>query len=211
MSELYNDSLSSIISDKKWDEDYVLGLFNRAIKEISGIALLPGLERNTAVSTGTLNYVAVPDYQRDLRYCHSMTQNREVKVFGSTTLLFREFAFLNQPGLVVGVAPQGSNLFYQRIPSSPETLQLHYWAKPPVYTLDQEPACIPEHLQEDLLVNFAAWKLYARIEDWTDGAKPNTDHFKNEYGEGVAMLLQFLGPEQSKPPELVDETRLDYA
>jgi hypothetical protein len=209
LGEIYEDNQSLIIKDNAWDVDSIVSIYNQCIRKISGMVLLPYLETMTTIATGATNVVPIPYFQKELRTCRSITHNRRIKIYGSATLLFRQFSVIDQPGAVVGVAVTKQSLIYQRIPSDPETLHVHYWKTPPEYFESDEPDCIPEHLQEDLLVNFAAWKVFTALEDWTDGQKINALHHKKEFESAVDELVKFIGPNNNEPIDIQDETMLD--
>jgi hypothetical protein len=209
LGEIYEDSQALIINDSAWDVDAVVAVYNQGIRKISGMVLLPALETITTIATGVTNSVSIPYFHQNLRFCSSLTNNRKINIYGSPTLLLRQFPVIDQTGPVIGVTVKNKSLMYQRIPSTSETLHIHYWKTPSEYFESDEPDCIPEHLQEDLLVNFAAWKIFTAIEDWTDGQKINALHHKKEFEAAMEELVKFIGPNNNEPIDFKDEAILD--
>jgi len=96
---------------------------------------------------------------------------------------------LNKSGRISEVAEHGKKLYYQGIPTVAETVTLHYYRKPVDMALDTDvPDGIPDHLQISLLVNFAAWKAYERLEENLEGQTPNTDKYKRFFMEAMRIL-----------------------
>jgi len=126
--------LTRIIQDGSYDTTEQLAFLNQAMKEVAGDGrvLLPGLEAQSSVTTDNSNpYVALPsDYQKNLFYVYNATKYWKVKICASLGDLYRRFRRLDQSGTIKGVAVKGDYIHYQRIPSSAETLQLHYYRKP---------------------------------------------------------------------------------
>ena len=68
-----------------------------------------------------------------------------------------------------------------------------------------EPDCLPVHLQEALLVSFAAWKIFSLIEDGIEGPKVNTDRYDRDFHLALADLKVFLGDEDGEPVFVSDD------
>ena len=64
---------------------------------------------------------------------------------------------------------------------------------------DVEPDGIPDHLQEDLLVNFATWDIFKEIEQDVSGKTPETDKHLNLFGGAIAELRAFVGEPDARP------------
>ena len=126
--------LTRIIQDSSYDSDEQLSFLNQAMQEVAGhpLVLLDDLETQDDVTTDTTYpYTALPsDYQKNLFYVYNSTKYWEVRIIASLGDLYRRFHKLDQSGTIVGVAIRGNYIHYQRIPSSAETLQLHYYRKP---------------------------------------------------------------------------------
>ena len=133
-----------------------------------------------------------------------------------------EFSRLDLAGRVIGVAVYGSRLYFQRIPSTIETLRISFYEQPTAMTLTTStPDCLPDHLATQLLLSYSCWKIEAQIEDGIDGHKINTMYWKREFeGDGprrpgagetggvMADLESFLGPEEKVPEEIPAD--IDY-
>ena len=202
--------VTRIIQDSSYSDAVQLTFLNQAMQDIAGDprVFLPGLETQDDVSTSTsVSYVALPsDYQKNLFYCYNTTRYRKEKIYGSLEDLQRQFSKLDQAGSIVGVAIRGSNLHYQRIPSSSETLQLHYY-RPPVDMDDDddEPDGLPAHLAKLLLVHHACAAIFSEIEQDMKGAKINTQFHEGKSNEYLAKLIAFIGPIAKTPVEITME------
>jgi hypothetical protein len=206
------DKVRAKVQDDSYGVDAILALFNACLVEIAGEVLLEQLEAWETIETDP-NASTVPlpaDYHRRLRFCQSLTTNRQVHVYGGRAQLDRHFVQRDQNGRVLGVAPLGRSLYYQRIPQSAEHLQLNYFRYPePLRSRDDKPDCLPPHLIEPLLVNYAAKELFSEIEDGIEGPQVNTERYTAKYDKARAALIRFVGPEQRAPVEIVDEMYWD--
>jgi len=203
----------AIVDDGSYTSTDVISYINKALNEISGRFLLPELEAEDTVDTTVdQNYSALPsNFQRNLHYCYSEDNNREVKVYKSFRLILRSVGVIDQAGYVVGVAVRGGNLHYQRIPSAAETLQIHYYKNPTVISgVDGSPSCIPQQLGRALLVNYCCKEIFSLIEEDTDGKKPNTDKYEGKYRVALAELSMFIGDEASLPVEFDQVVDWDF-
>jgi len=199
------DEVVGRVQDSSFTYDYILGLFNRCLHEIAGEVLLPDCDTWDDLTTdaGTNRVLLPPRFHRDLRHCHSTSHNRPIKVHGSLSQLYRMFSNLDQSGVVCGVAVKGRYMYYQRVPSSAETLRINYWRYPEkLASRDDKPDDLPGHLHEALLVNYACWRIYEQIEDGVEGAKVNTQYYQQEYYKAKAELKVFVGPEERVPLDI---------
>lgn len=206
LDDIY-DEVAGIIQDPAWDSDKVIQLFNDGIRAISEVLLLPELETIGTVTTSTtLNYVALPtNYQRKIRDCRNPTNPfRRIRIYGSVPLMHAHFTRTDLVGHVVGVAVMGRNLYYQWRPSSTTSLQINYFAKPAVLQENEEPSVLPAFANE-LLLNYACWKVYGVIEEGMDGVKTQTQFYQGQFMSYVGQLKDFIGPEQNKPIHIKDE------
>lgn len=203
--------VEDIVQDSPVTSD-VATKINNGLRDVAGRVLLPGLSTVGTVETTENNYVALPDdFHRNLsEWAHSTTHNRRVPVYGSVPDLFRRFRQLDLAGSVVGIARQGRYIYYQRIPETAETIKIAYYKIPDTLIYDgTEPECLPAHLHEQLLVSYACWKYFERIEDGMDGNKPNTAMYKGNYMEALVELRAFVGPVFDVPVMPVDELHYD--
>ena len=195
-----------IIQDSSYTSTTIDLFINRALQDIAGdpFVFLPDLEDNDTVTTDTsLNYVALPsDFMKQLFRCYSTTNNREIPIFNSADLLFRRYSYIDQGGRVTGVARRGANLVYQRIPSSAETLRLHFFRKP----TDDEIGCLPDHLAYDLVVNWVCHKINAEIYEGDDSQAAGSISYRDaEYQKARLKLIDHLGPPAFEPDPIADE------
>lgn len=207
-SESLADQVADILQDSSYSHSDIIKMINQGVRYVSGRVLLPTLETWADIETDPgVNHVPIPaDYQKNLRYCHSITHNRQVRIMGSSLQGFRHFSLLNQTGRVIQVMVQGRELYYQRVPSSAETLRINYFRYPErLFSRWDKPTCLPVHLTEDICVNYAAWKFFQKIEDGVEGQKVNTAYYKGLYDQAFAELVSFLGPEEREPVEIATE------
>jgi len=206
------DKVRRKVQDDSYSVDDILELFNACLVELAGEVLLEELETWEQVSTDTSSStVPLPaNYHRALRFCHSITNKRRIHVYGGRAQLDRHFVQRDQSGRVLGVAPHGRNLYYQRIPQTAEVLEINYFRYPePLRSRDDKPTCLPPHLVEPLLVNYAAKELFSEIEDGIEGPQVNTERYTAKYDKARAALVRFVGPEERAPVELVDDLHWD--
>ena len=202
--------VTRIIQDTSYTDEIQLTFLNQAVQEIAGDPriLLRDLETQANVSTSTTaTYIDLPDtYQRNLFYCYNTSVYRPIKIYPSLETLQRKFARLDQGGAIVGVAIRGTELHYQRTPSSSETLQLHFY-RPPVDMDDDDatPDGIPAHLAKPLIVYHACAAIYSEIEQDMKGAKVNTQYYEGKFNEAMAKLIGFVGPVATAPKEIEQE------
>lgn len=210
-SQTLADEVMEAVQDASFTYDAIVELFNDCLMEIAGELLIPDLERWADIATDIYNgFISLPaDFMRNLRYCHSITHNRKVKVYGSPVQLFRWFSVLDQTGRVTGVAVKGRSLHYQRIPSAAETLRINYFAYPErLQSREDKPSWIPWHLAKPLLKHYALKELFALIEDGVEGPQINTDRHEKRYEVAKERLWHFIGPEQREPVDM--ETEIDW-
>lgn len=213
-TELFGaDGKSGIIQDSSLGISDTISYMNEGLKEISGFILLPKLLEtdNTIDTVDSTAYASLPaDFQKNLHYCYSNTNNVKIKIYGSLELLYSAFSRLDISGRVVGVARRGDRLYYQRIPPSTETLRVHYYKYPTILTVGgNSPDCLPEFLVKPLMVNYVAKKIWKLIEDGEDGQKPNTTHYENEFARAMSQLNKYIGPEGRCPQYVNDDLNLE--
>lgn len=192
------------------------GFINQGVSEIAGgmPSLLDGIDNplpnsltpplpelftiGTVNTSTTVAYVAMPlNFQRDLQFVSSSTGS-EIDIAHSFIEFAETYPLLNKSGRISEVVEHGKNLYYQGIPTAAETLTIHYYRKPVDMALDTDvPDGIPDHLQISLLVNFAAWKAYERLEENLEGQTPNTDKYKRFFME-VMRILELSIPSYSR-------------
>jgi len=211
-TEIYTE-VAAKVQDTAFDVDDTISYINKGIKEIAGYVLLPKLleTETTVLSVVDTAYASLPDnFMRNLHYCYSDTNNRKIKIYGDVRLLYRQFSQLDLAGSIVGVARKGPSLYYQRIPSSAETLRIHYYKYPTALTTGtSQPDCLPEFLVRPLLVNYVLREEYSLIEDGIEGQKVNTNYHETKFIEAVGQLIAYVGPEPREPQDIEDDVNLE--
>ena len=192
------------------------GFINQGVNEIAGgiPSLLDGIDNplpnsltpplpelftiGTVTTSIVAAYVDMPvNFQRDLQLAVSYTGS-EIDIAHSFIEFAETYPLLNKSGRISEVVEHGKKLYYQGIPTVAETVTLHYYRKPVAMVLDADvPDGIPDHLHISLLVNFAAWKAYERLEENLEGQTPNTDKYKRFFME-VMRILELSIPSYSR-------------
>lgn len=198
------DYVSDIIQDTSYSDATILGFINRGIRQIAGgifipypdgtqvfSSPLPNLLTSDTVTTSTTNpYVDLPDdFGRGLLAVSSAATDTIVTIVESFAEFLNLFPTLDLSSSVTSVAIRGTRIYYQGIPTSADMLTLHYYSKPTALSDDDdEPDCLPTHLHEELLVNYAAMKIYDQIEDGIDGAKVNTTSYTARFNKAMLEM-----------------------
>ena len=198
------------LQDASFTDADILELFNECLMVVAGEYLLPDLEAWADVDTAlSINQTRLPaDFMRELRYAHSLTHNRSIKVYGSAAQVTRWFSIQDQTGRVIAVAPKGRNLFYQRIPESAESIRINYFRFPTrLMTRADKPLEIPWHLAKPLLKHYALREAFSSIEDGIEGSKVNTGYHDKRFTAAKDALELFIGPPERIPVEYEDEVR----
>jgi len=189
-SELAEQVLD-IVQDPSFDEDMVLVQFNKAAAQISAQVLLPFLEATaTVIADPTKTAVSLPsNFQRNLFKCDDDTEYNEIKVLNSKAQMIDRLgrSFYIQETLVKAVAVVQPDLLYAPSPVALTNLHLSYHRKPELITSDEIEAFLPEGY-DDMLLNFACWRLYAKLEQGLEGAKTDTNYYRGLYVEQLETL-----------------------
>lgn len=196
------DKVRRKVQDDSYTNDDIIDFFNQCFAELAGELLLPNLETWETVYTDPLSsQIPLPaNFHKNLRNCHSTTNRRRIRVYGSKQLLHSEFGWHDRNGRVLGVARHGRYLYYQHIPSSAESLELNYWKFPDrISSTKQMPDVLPPHLLEPLLVAYAAKEIFAEIEDGIEGRQINTARWEQRWAGLKLELNRFIGPEERVP------------
>lgn len=198
------DFVSDIIQDSSYTDATILKYINRGLRQIAGglfitspdrtqvfSSPLPNLLTSDTITTSlTLPYVTMPeDFGRNLIAAISSATNIRLTIIDSFAEFLNMYPTLNMSSSVINVAVRGTRLYYQGIPTSADTITLHYYSTPTELEDDEDvPDCLPTHLQEELLINYAAMKIYDQIEDGIDGAKVNTDSYTAKFMKAMIDL-----------------------
>lgn len=171
------------IQDKSFNSIVIKMFLNKAITDIcNGVPIIwpengdqtlsqpmPDLYTIGTVDTSLVNaYVSLPTgYQRDV--CFVASENGyEVTQYENFIDFVRNFPLLNMSGSVVGYSVKGSKLYYQGIPTSADTLTVHYYTSPTAMTEDDDiPSGIPSRFHETLIVYDACLRIFNEIYEGT--------------------------------------------
>lgn len=205
------DKVIRKIQDGSYTWVDVVDEFNSCLEYLSGKYNLLELEHTEDITTGTLNHVPLPtSFQKNLWHCRSITHNRPIGIDDTIINLFRRYSVLDLTGNVRHVAVKGRHLYYQRIPSTAETLRLIFYRYPErLRTRQDKPTCLPPHLVEPLLVNYACKEIFSEIEDGIEGTQVNTQRYTERFNKAEAELLMFVGPDRIAPIDFPEEIAWD--
>ena len=204
------DKVLRKIQDGSYTWQDVVDEFNGCLVYLSGKYNLPDLEHTEDIQTDprTGRVLLPANFQKNLWFCKSTTHNRPIAIDDTVINLFRRYTVLDQTGVVRRVAVRGRHLHYQRVPSSAETLRLVYYRYPDrLRTRQDKPTCLPDHLVESLLVNYACKEIYSEIEDGIEGAQVNTDRYSNRFAKAEAELASIpeILADRHAPIDIPDE------
>ncbi len=203
--ETLNDVILDIIQDPSITSDTVTSLINQGIRYIASQVLLPELSSEgpveTVVGSCATTVPSAWNFERIL-FNAEVEGTQDIQVVQSKEELHRVYPNYEtelQSGLVEFALVTGSNLTYYPIPTEITEIFCKFYTKPtPLVSGTDEPVCIPEALQEDLLENFTLWKLYTRIEDGVEGRKVNTVYYKAEFYKALETLEDTIDEGQSR-------------
>ena len=198
------------ILDSSYSQPMILGRLNKGMRRVAAMVDLPLLKSSATIQTGTDAYVALPssevnafhvDKERALIFVASQGQDKEINIMESWIKFLQKYPQLDEAYDVYDVCVKAQNLYYQGIPSTADSLDIHFYRKPVTMKdgTNDEPDGVPDHLQEDLLVNFAAWDIFKEIEQDISGRTPETDKHRNLFAGAIAELKQFVGEPDARP------------
>jgi len=154
-----------------------------------------------ADSTSPVAYTSLPsDYQKRLMSVHSDTNNRNVEILPSLDVLLSKDSGLDDNGAVWWCCVVGDNLYYLNIPTSRETLYLHYWADPVATAIDfgDTPSAIETHLQVPVLKSYCLREIW-RLKELNSMQKPNFAFYNDSLKKALMELARFTGPYATEP------------
>lgn len=198
------DKVLGIVQDPSLDTTTVLAELNAFAAHVTSRVLFPALEAEANVDTSTTAAsVNLPDnFQRNLFHCRNAVGQPVAVLTSKAQLALRCGHDLAQTGTrSLWVAPAAPLLWYAPIPTTAETLTLTYHRKPDVVVSGATLSFLPDGF-DDLAINWACWKLYAMIEQGTEGNKTDTAYYNNLY---LGMLEELRlsipqGVSMPKPP-----------
>lgn len=164
-----------IIQDSSYSPDAVTEYINQALTHCAGVVDIPEHKRLFTIQTTTSrNYVQLGDLienyggrLRRVRYDGSA-----LKIYSSLEALIDEFDDLDENGDIEGVALEGRNLWYHKIPETAVNLTVLCYVNPePLSRSNLEPDWLPEHVHYKIMVEGALAFIFDQIED-EDSNKP---------------------------------------
>ena len=176
-------------------------MLNQAMIEISG-----GLHSNlgswitpplpelftidTIITDVDYPYVDMPDnFQRNLQFVAN-SNGIEVSLADSFISFVEVYPLLNKVGRISDCLEFGKKFYYQKIPTTPEVITLHYYRKP----IDMEdpedvPDGLPEQFHDSLLVTYVCWKILDLIKDLPlDSLEKLIAPFKERFYTNLSLL-----------------------
>lgn len=204
------DAIQRKIQDDSYSrQDDLLPLVNEGLGVIATEAPLPGLftiKDDFSCPSGT-HAVALPDdYGNWLKHAYNLTRKTRVRLYGSVTELMEHYPALDASAPVCAAAVYGNVLYVQGVPTSAETLQIAYYAKPTMFSESvSDVSYLPEHLQQPLLVNYVCKEVYNEIEDGVEGLKVNWNTYQKRFEAAMGKLYAHIG-QTPQVPEIVQRT-----
>ena len=177
------ETVLDIVQDASFDEDAVIKQLNDCVAMLSRRLILPSLDAEATVVTVTnAHSVALPStFQRNLYHCHDGSSSNTIEVCSSKTKLSMEYDHsMNKTGTYVnGVSAVRPLLYYTPRPTVATTLTLRFQRIPDVIIPASEIDTILPDGFSDIFENYAAWKIFSKIEQGIEGAKVDTGYYMN--------------------------------
>jgi len=202
--ESLRDIIIGSILESSYTDEQIDRLINQAIRKTSGMVLLPVLERSDTVTTVVATpYVDVPD-----DFGHNLfgaaTTAGSVDVLASMRLLLDEyplFGVSDEVGDIQHCCLSGSQIAIHPVPATATSMRLFYHTWPAILadTDDVTQYITDEEIQEDIIVNYALWKLHKGIEDGLEGAMNNTAYHEAQFKNAVRAIGATIRQGQSRP------------
>lgn len=191
------DAINKIVDDTSYTPAFIIDKMNVGFREIAGRILLRDLETvGSLTSAAGVNHQSLPaDYHRNLsRWAYSTTQSKRLYIYKSMSKLFMQFQTLDEAGAIIGLARNGADIFYQKVPAAEEAFKIIYFAYPATAAADGDfPVGLPEHLIVPLMTSFVSWKIYEQLEDGIEAEKVNTAYWLTIFNKTLDDLRVYLG------------------
>ena len=189
------------ISDHSISDDDINNALNAVLKKVAGGVVyaeignlsppLPELLKTDGEIDADYSdaFVDMPDdYQRDLIFCRNSTE--KLIVNDSFLDFMNKYPTLDDSGGVSEVCVQGRKFYYQGLPTTYETLYVHYYRYPDTLSDDSDtPEGIPERLHKDILVPGACDHL-------TPSDHPKKSAWIMLVNKGIADLVSIIGRDE---------------
>lgn len=170
------------------------GAVNEAILYAADKVDIPSLKRLISVTTiANQAWASLPNTSagKILHVSSSNADGDSIEILSCLEDLLEHSPSLDFEGDVDMVALEGTTLYYQSIPSTPQTLLVLHYAYPETLVREaDEPNNFPKSLHRKLFVHGAASILYEFIEDGLEAEdKNNTNWHTNKMNEGISELF----------------------
>jgi len=204
-------SIQLVLQDDDYGDDLLNIMVNDALQHIAGGVLMPnGLISNpipelyTTASVVTIAgqaYAGLPDdYQRGIFFVSDSVGDQIKPIDDHGYYDYRvwlnsmPYKDLSESCSVYRVAIKGNRFYYQGVPTTPETLTIHYYRKPDTMAAGtDEPDGLPAFLAKPLLKHYVCQDIFGEgIEDGEDSAGRGAAYHKQKFYEYMQNLMDFL-------------------
>jgi len=201
--DLQTDILD-IIQEPAETESTVLIYINRCLKYVASQILLSMLETEGNISSESTGITDIPEswnFHRNLFDCQVEDANT-IEILNSIEQLKRIYPNYDvdaTSGQVEYVLVHKGQIIYYPIPDAGTTLECKFYEIPTdLENPTDEPSCIVEGLQEDIIINYCCMKIYDKKEDGIEGAKVNTTHYARLFKAAMEELEDTTDTGQSR-------------
>lgn len=186
--------VAGTILEPSYDDAAILALLNRGQLACASRMLMPGLaDGSGSINTVTDgNTIALPEtFHREL--FAATVSGDAVRLYDNKAIMLMDVGHeVTRAGDVVACCVSNRSLFYMDRPAAPVAIDLSFYRKPVAMTLSAQ--SYPDGTQgeseiyDSILISYACWKIFARIEQGLEGGKTDTLYYKNEFEEGCLNL-----------------------
>lgn len=190
--------LLNLVDDDSYEAVANLYL-NTALSAVADAVTLPDLKTMGTVTTGAginmLNLGVLTGFNGKVLAMFGQTDIRKYPSLEELVAAYANNGVLaDEPGDVEAVAIEGSILWYQKIPPTPQLLSVIYIKAPTILVADTDvPSEIPYALHRQLLVYGAAVTIYNSMEDGIEQNKVNAQSAEIQYNIGINRLREWAG------------------
>ena len=205
-------AIQGVIQDSYYTDLMLTDRINALVTRIAAGVYMPNLGKLSpalpelidvdTVDTTTSAYTTLPtDYQRGVFLVADSNNHTLAHPRGGDYYSFRLFLKqcpekdLSESGSVYKVCVKGNRIYYQGIPSSAETLTLHFYRKPTdMSDTTDTPDGLPDHLQTRLIKHGVCMDIYGEgIEDGEDNQGAGLKYHETKFYEAMRELVYFVG------------------
>lgn len=213
LSELISN-IESVVQDDAFNSVIITALINEAVLVVATGIVIPGrFEKTPALpdlytvdtidtTVGSAIASLPSDFNRDVIQVLNSDEDN-IPIIPSVVKFNRDYPE-QDAGEVIRCAVLGKRILYRDIPSSAETLTVHYYSNPETLSAeDDEPTEIPLTLHRKLIVGYVCREIFNRIEDGIEDPKTNTVFYDAEFQTGLTALQLELGVDHA--PDYYDD------